>query len=200
VILLTALLAGSLVSLAVSVWSRQPWRTPEVKGSWFAILAFLPQFILFYLPATGRTIPDAWGAVGLVSSQIFLLAFCWLNRHTPAFWLLAAGLAMNLAVIIANGGFMPISPETASRLIPLDRLQSIPLGSRFGHGKDILLLTETTRLALLSDRLLPPLWFPYQVAFSLGDVFIANGVFLLMVLPQKFSTIKPIMQFKDEPC
>lgn len=198
-ILLTALLAGSLVSLAISAGYKQPWQPPEVKGSWFAILAFLPQFILFYLPA-GRWIPDTWAAAGLVLSQVLLLAFCWLNRRTPAFWLLAAGLVMNLAVIVANGGFMPISPETASRLVPLESLQAIHPGSRFGHGKDILLLTEATRLVLFSDRLLPPVWFPYQVAFSLGDIVLATGAFFLMVLPQKFSTIKPILKFKDEPC
>lgn len=187
------------MSLALSAWRKQPWQAPEVKFTWFAILAFLPQFILFYVPAT-RQFPQTWVAVGLVLSQILLLIFCWLNRHTPAFWILAAGLAMNLAVIVANGGLMPISPETAGRLISLENLQAIPLGSRFNYGKDILLLTENTRLALLSDRLLPPAWSPYQVAFSLGDVVVAIGAFLLMALPQKLSLAQPILKYEDEPC
>lgn len=187
------------MSLALSVWHKRPWQIPEVEFAWFAVLAFLPQFILFYLPAA-RQVPDLWVAVGLVLSQILLLVFCWLNRDAPAFWILAAGLAMNLAVIAANGGFMPISPATASRLIPPEALQAMTLGSRFGYGKDILLLAENTRLALFSDRMLPPVWFPYQVAFSLGDVVIAIGAFLIMALPQKFAMRKPILKLKDEPC
>jgi hypothetical protein len=79
----------------------------------------------------------------------------------------------------ANRGFMPISPETASRLIPQEILEDIPAGNRFGL-KDILLPPEQTRFEILADRFLPPAWFPYQAAFSLGDVFIAFGVFWLL--------------------
>ena len=198
-ILLVFLLAGILTGLTGSALLKQRWEVPYIKAAWLAFVAFLPQFILIYLPAA-RQVSDLWVAAGLVVSQILLLVFCWLNRRAPAFCLLAAGLVMNLAVIIANGGFMPISPETASRLIPPEHLQAITLGSRFGHGKDVLLLTENTRLALFSDRMLPPVWFPYQVAFSLGDTLIAIGAFLLMALPQQFSMTKPILRLEDEPC
>jgi len=88
-------------------------------------------------------------------------------------------LACNLIVIAANGGFMPISPQTASRLVPPTAVQSMALGSRFGAGKDILLLPQDTRLECLADRFLLPEGFPYQVAFSLGDIFIALGAFWL---------------------
>lgn len=75
---------------------------------------------------------------------------------------------------------MPISPETASRLVPEETLASLDPGSRFGW-KDVLLLQEETRLRFLSDCLLLPEWFPYQVAFSPGDVLIALGAFWVMV-------------------
>ena len=199
-ILLPALLAGTLVSLALSARSRQTWQAPPIQAPWVAILAFLPQLILFYLPATRRLIPDAWVAAGLVISQALLLAFCWHNRRLPAFWILAAGLVLNLAVILANGGFMPISPETAARLIPQESLQALSLGERFGGGKDILLLEESTRLALLSDRLLPPGWFPYQVAFSPGDVVVAIGAFLLMALQGRRSPGIRFTHYEEKPC
>jgi len=75
---------------------------------------------------------------------------------------------------------MPISPETASHLVPATVVQSMPLKSRFGKGKDILLLPEDTRLEDLSDRILSPEWFPFQVAYSVGDTFIAVGAFWML--------------------
>jgi hypothetical protein len=199
-ILLSALLAGTLVSLALSARSKQTWQAPPLQAPWVAILAFLPQMILFYLPATRRLLPDPWVAAGLVISQALLLAFCWHNRRLPAFWILATGLVLNLAVILANGGFMPISPETAGRLLPQESLQALSLGERFGGGKDILLLEESTRLALLSDRLLPPGWFPYQEAFSPGDVVVAIGAFLLMALQGRRSPGIRFTHYEEKPC
>lgn len=164
----------------IARWRGQPWRVPPIRFTWLVFLAFIPQFVAVYLPATRSSLPDGWAAACIIGSQVLLLAFCGLNYRIPGIALLASGLAANLLVIAANGGFMPISPETASRLVPAEMLEAFELGSRFGW-KDILLLPETTRLAFLSDRLLLPDWFPYQVAFSLGDVLIAMGAFWLMV-------------------
>jgi hypothetical protein len=90
---------------------------------------------------------------------------------------------LNLAVMAANGGFMPISAQTASRLVPEDILRNSQPGNRFGT-KDILLAPQETRFEPLADRFLPPVWSPYQVAFSLGDVFIALGIFWLLANPE----------------
>jgi hypothetical protein len=46
-----------------------------------------------------------------------------------------------------------------------------------GTSKDKVISVSDIRLWQLSDRFLFPTWFPIQVAFSIGDVFIALGAF-----------------------
>jgi hypothetical protein len=154
---------------------------PTIRFTWLAILAFIPQMIAVYLPNTRLNLSAGWSAASIIISQVLLLVFCWLNRRVPGIVLLGAGLLANLLVIIANNGFMPISPETASRLVPEETLASFEIGERFGW-KDVLLLPENTHLVFLSDHLLLPEWSPYQVAFSPGDVMIAAGAFWLMAV------------------
>jgi len=174
--------AGLLVGLVWARWRGYPYQTPELRHLWLVFAAFLPQFAVVYLPITRSLFPDSLVVVFLSASQIMLLAFVWLNRHIFSMLFLLCGVVLNLSVMTANGGFMPISPQTASRLVSEDALQDARSGSRFGV-KDVLLHPQETRFEWLADRFLLPIWFPYQVAFSLGDVFIALGVFWLLANP-----------------
>ena len=181
-VLLLALVAGLLVGVVWARWRGDPYRAPELRYLWLVFIAFLPQFIVIYLPAPRGYFPD-WLVVGcLLTSQILLLGFAWLNRGLPGMPILICGVVLNLAVMSANSGFMPISPQTASRLVSEDSLLDIQPGSRIGT-KDILLHPQDTRFEWLADRFLTPTWSPYQVAFSLGDVLVAIGVFRLLAKP-----------------
>jgi len=76
---------------------------------------------------------------------------------------------------------MPISTGTASRLVSQTVLDSLVLGERISSAsKDILLSETSIRLPWLADRFVPPQKLPYRFAFSLGDVFIATGVFWIL--------------------
>ena len=160
--------------------------------------AFLPQFFTLYLPATRTRVPDGLAAAMLIFSLVLLLVFCWFNRELSGVWMLALGLSCNLLVMAANGGFMPISTQTASRLVPPETLAVLKNGDRFGY-KDTLLLPGQTRLAWLSDHFLPPERFPYQVAISLGDGMIAVGAFWLMVTQGKPLETQQVKLKKDIP-
>jgi len=179
VILLLALAAGLLAGLGWARWRSRPYQPPDLRYLWLVLIAFLPQYVTIYLQPVRESTPDWLAALILPVSQALLLGFAWLNRRLPGMPFLILGVILNLAVILANGGFMPISPQTASRLVPQEILGNISPGSRFGT-KDILLLPQETRFEWLADRFLPPVWLPYQVAFSLGDVLIAGGVFGLL--------------------
>lgn len=181
-ILLLALVAGLLAGLAWARWHEHAYAVPILQHLWLVFVAFLPQFVVIYLPITREAFPEWLVAGCLLASQILLLGFVWLNRRIPGMSALIFGVVLNLAVMAANHGFMPISPQTASRLVSQDRLLEIQPASRFGM-KDILLSPQDTRFEGLADRFLPPVWLPYQVAFSLGDVFIAFGAFWMLAKP-----------------
>ena len=178
-ILLPAVGLGLAVGLGTARLRGQPFQPPDLRYLWLIFLAFLPQFAILYIPALRPQVPDLWAGIFLTASQALLLGFAWLNRKHPGMLVLLVGAAFNFLVMTANGGFMPINPQTASRLVPQEILADIPTGSRFGV-KDILLEPETTHFEILADRFLPPEWSAYQVAFSLGDVFLAVGVFWLL--------------------
>jgi hypothetical protein len=153
---------------------------------WLVWVAFLPQFVAAYLP-TQHLLPDWLAASSLSASLIIFLAFVWFNRRLPGMPVLIIGLGLNLIVILANRGWMPIDPQTAGHLIGENAIQSFSAGSRFGQ-KDILLLPQDMHFEILSDRFLLPDWFPYKVAFSLGDILIALGVFWLLAKPASRTT------------
>jgi hypothetical protein len=182
VILLLAIVTGLPAGLGWAYWHKQPYKPPELRYLWLVIVAFLPQFVVVDLPIGRRFVPDSAVAVLLLASQIVFLAFVWLNRRIVGMSILLCGVALNLVVMAANGGFMPISAQTANRLVPEDISRNFQSGSRFG-AKDILLTPQETRFEPLADRFLLPAWSPYQVAFSLGDVFIALGIFWVLAKP-----------------
>jgi hypothetical protein len=186
VILLTAVVAGIIAGLLRARWQRTAWQPPEFRLMWLAVAAFTPQFFAFYFPSTRSQTSAFLAATCLVISQVGLLLFCIFNRRMAGIPILAIGLLLNLLVISANGGFMPLSTDTAAHLLPKDVLANLQIGARFGvSSKDILLRPEMIVFPWLADRFLPPDWFLYQFAFSLGDVLIGMGAFMLLVIPQK---------------
>jgi uncharacterized membrane protein YhhN len=112
------------------------YRSPTLNHIWLVFLGFLPQLLVIYLGNNIVTIPDWLAALSIVTSQLLLLIFAWLNRHLPGMPILIAGLILNLVVMVANGGFMPINPNTAERIVGAERIASFELGSRIGY-KDI---------------------------------------------------------------
>ena len=146
------------------------------------VVAFLPQLFIAYMPATRQLLNDGLASLSLLVSLALFFVFAWFNRRLPGMPILIFGLLLNFVVIVANGGWMPISLHTANLLIGKDVLQFVNLGSRFGE-KDILLPVQNIHLEFLADRFLLPAWLPYKVAFSLGDVLISVGAFWLLAQP-----------------
>lgn len=171
--------AGLTIGVGLARWHKIPYDPPLFRYIWIVFAGFLPQLFAIYFWQTRIIIPDRLAALCLIISQFGLLAFALLNRKLPGMPILLVGLVFNLLIMVTNGGFMPISPQTADKLVGNVPVGALELGSRFGF-KDILLPVSETRLEILADRFLLPASFPLQVAFSLGDILIAFGAFWLL--------------------
>lgn len=180
-ILAAAVAIGLAAGLARAWVGKRSYRIVSLRLPGLVLFAFLPQWLAFYQSRSEvRALLDEWAPALLVGSQVVLFIFFWMNRKTAGFWLLGAGLALNLLVIATNGGLMPISPDTVRKVYPDVPDDLWQVGERLGNGKDIVLLPSMTRFWFLSDRFLLPDWINYRVAFSLGDVFVALGAFWLL--------------------
>lgn len=148
-------------------------RAPLIVGA-----AFLIQAGLIYVPAV-ESIGNSGRVALLVFSYLLAGWFVWLNRRLPGMWLMGAGLWLNALVMLANGGYMPITYEALAAAGRLRLASSAETGTVVMSSKDILLPFAETRLALLSDVFVIPPPFPFSGVFSVGDVLIALGLFRL---------------------
>jgi hypothetical protein len=183
-ILLAALILGLLTGWGVARWRGVPYRAPELRHIWLVPASLLPQLAVSYLPQLLEPLPKAFAGALIPLSLAGFLVFVWLNRRFPGMPVLLVGLLLNLAVMTANGGWMPISPETASHLPGGSPRETAAVGTRV-DDKSILLQPEDTRLEFLADRFLLPEMMGYRAAISLGDMFIAVGAFWLLAWPPR---------------
>lgn len=172
---------GVVGAILRSLYNRRAPVIPDLKLVWLVLAGFLLQFLILFIPNLNEQFAMGITAFLLSSSFCLLIIFAWANQNEAGFWLLGIGIFFNLLVIVANGGFMPIAPETISQLglsqEYIDKFVSV--GHRFPHSKDIVLLQADTWFWWLSDIFILPAswlwWRPVGMAFSIGDVLIALG-------------------------
>lgn len=177
-ILLIAVVIGLGATLLRARLSGRRLKPLHIRISWLVFLAVIPQILSFQIPATGKLIPEGIVPFILVGSQILLLVFAAANIRQPGFWALGLGLLANFTVIALNGGWMPISADTLRRLLPHLTAETTITSQRLLLTKDWIMPPSQTHLVWLSDTLTLP---GLSVAFSIGDIFIALGAFILMM-------------------
>jgi hypothetical protein len=108
------------------------------------------------------------GALGAVF--VVVLRNLWSERGLA--WSLAAvGIGLNLLVILANDGYMPVTQ------VGLEQTGQL---TEVGDGvfrRDVL-IDDTTRLPWLADIFADPAWVPHPVVTSLGDRILTLGLAL----------------------
>ena len=179
-ILTIAVVSGLISGLIHAYVKKRRLVIPDFKAGWLVPVAFIPQALCFFLPVTRTRIPDDVVAILLIISQLMLLVFAWLNLNQRGFLALGLGVVLNVLVITANGGWMPISPETLINLNPNSGLHNWVVGQRLGVSKDIVLPYGRMIFPLLSDRIVFPPLLSKGLAYSIGDIFIGLGAFQLL--------------------
>ncbi len=99
-----------------------------------------------------------------VSLAVLVLWCVWNVRRLRGLLVLTIGAALNLIVVVANGGRMPVAPAVASI---------------HGNVGQYTPMTDSTHLSWLGDWIGLP---AHLGVYSPGDVIIAAGIFLVAAL------------------
>jgi hypothetical protein len=179
-ILLAALLVAVLIGL-FSGGRLGRLGALNLRFAWMALLGFGMQIYMIYWPSATAPAFLSLHTALLVSSYLILLAFVWINRRLMGMFVVGLGLLMNLSVMLANGGYMPITPEAVVRVGHEYELQTFEPGARLRNTKDVMLPREQTNLWFLSDIFAVPRPFPIPSVFSPGDAVLALGAAILII-------------------
>lgn len=167
VFILYAVVAGLVIGL---VSGGSAARLGRLQIAWAPVIAIglVLQVVLF-----STVVGDALGPLAppvYVVSQVVVLVAVWRNRAIPGLPIVLLGGAANLVAIVANGGYMPVSPEAL-----------VALGRSPTDGYSNSRLIEGAVLAPLTDIFAMPAWLPLANIFSIGDVLIGVGVAIAIV-------------------
>ena len=161
-LLILALLLRRDLSAIGRIVYRGGWKLAVVVAGLFALQAIM----ILYVP--GQTVLQM---ALLILSQMALVFLLLLNRHVPGAQLFALGITLNIAVMVANGGWMPVTPETHYFVHP-DRPAEVQ--ARQMSSKNVILPRTETNLWILSDII--PVTLPWRRnAVSIGDVLLILG-------------------------
>ncbi|HLB44889.1 MAG TPA: DUF5317 domain-containing protein [Candidatus Limnocylindrales bacterium] len=131
-----------------------------------ALIGLFAQLLLFSSPVAAAV--GAWGPSLYVASTCAVVMALVANLRQPGFWLIIAGALLNFAVIIANGGQMPASPDAFAAL---NGLPVVPTDA-FSNS---VIAGPQTQFAFLGDNFVLPRPLPLANVFSIGDVLVGAG-------------------------
>jgi hypothetical protein len=149
------------------------------------LIAGLLVQILIFTPILGKSdiIHDVgpYIYVGTLATTLFVM---FKNLQIPGMPVIILGAFLNALVITANGGYMP-SPESA--LEDAGLLERVQADEQDKADGDYVLTNSTvadddTHLRVLGDVLVVPERYPLSNVYSLGDIVIAIGAGIAIVL------------------
>ena len=140
-----------------------------LRAPWLFLSAVALQVVAFPVGVLPWGTREAVASVLWVASYGLLLAAAVLNRRLTGVPIVALGMLLNLAAILANRGTMPVRVEAM-------------------HDAGRVAVTQANSTALaepalpwLVDRWAAPHWIPLANVFSVGDVLVAVGAVVIVL-------------------
>jgi hypothetical protein len=173
--LITVPLARGRLTALADLQLRRPWLAIAGIGVQIMIISVLPA-----------------GTAGLheaihMGSYVLLGAFVWFNRRIAGVPLIMAGGLLNFIAIAANGGVMPADPDIA-----------LHAAREGGEGFVNSGAMQDPHLLFLGDVFATPESWPLYNVYSVGDIVIVLGVFVLLhsvsgsrLVPRRWRTPVP---------
>ena len=158
------LLLGIAGGGSLSHLTRLKFRWP-----WLLVAAVVVRDIVIFSPLSRV---EGAQYVYTVSLALIVLWTVWHLKLLPGVWLVTAGGLLNLVVVLANAGRMPVAPDLASSQLAGALIQR-------GHIGQYTLMGPDTHLNWLGD------WValrPLPEAYSPGDLLIAIGIALVILV------------------
>lgn len=151
-----------------------------LRSIWLVLLGLVVQVVA--MGYAGRSWP--WVAqyrpAIIVGTYLLVLVGLWRNWRVPGMAVVGLGFALNFAVILANGGQMPVTRQTITASGQGWALAGMHDGQPVWQSKDVLLRQDETRLWPLSDVIVTPP--PHPRAASVGDFVAYAGIGLVIFL------------------
>ena len=179
-ILSLAVIIGLAATIVRARIMKRSLVLPSLHLEWLVFAAVIPQIVIFYIPGLAKAVPETLVPYVQIFSMLGLMVFVAVNINKTGFVILGVGLVSNFLAIATNGGWMPISVNTLTRLHPEIPAETWNVGERLSLTKDRILLPERTNLAFLTDILNLPAWISYKFAFSVGDILISIGMISIL--------------------
>jgi Family of unknown function (DUF5317) len=147
-----------------------------------ALVAITLQLALF-APSMAGTL-SAWPVPMHAASLLLMLLVLVANRQVPGITLVTVGLGLNAAVLVANGGFMPVDRD-ALVIAQGPHAELLEAGR---HQKTFLAESETS-LWVLGDILPAP---PVGKVYSVGDLVAGLGTFVFLCTRRRLNEARVV--------
>jgi hypothetical protein len=152
--------------------------TLKFRWATLAVVGFLTQVVLFSAPVSDR-IAAAGPPIYVASTALVLVAVV-RNIRIPGMALVVLGAASNLAAIVANGGYMPVSPAAVAAI---GRAEIVTYSNSAVISSPV--------LEPLTDVIVLPAWLPFTNIVSIGDLLLGAGIAVVIAAAMRAARRTP---------